>query len=31
MSGVKLLKPNKENLSLFLILGISFFGLGIFV
>ena len=30
MSGIKLLKPNKENLSLFLILGVSFFALGIF-
>ena len=30
MTSVNLLKPNKENLNLFLILGISFFGLGIF-
>ena len=30
MTGVNLLKPNKENINLFLLLGALFFGLGIF-
>ena len=30
MTGVNLLKPNKENLNLFLVLGALFFSLGIF-
>ena len=30
MTGVNLLKPNKENLNLFLVLGGLFFALGIF-
>ena len=30
MNKVKLLKPNKENLNLFLVLGVLFFALGIF-
>ena len=30
MARIKLLKPNKENLNLFLVLGVLFFTLGIF-
>ena len=30
MSKINLLKPNKENLNLFLVLGVLFFSLGIF-
>ena len=30
MSNVNILKPNKENLNLFLVLGSLFFTLGIF-
>ena len=30
MTAVNLLKPNKENLNLFLLLGALFFALGIF-
>jgi len=29
MSNVNLLKPNKENLNLFLVLGVIFFALGL--
>ena len=29
MSNVSLLKPNKENLNLFLVLGVIFFSLGL--
>ena len=30
MTSVNLLKPNKENLNLFLVIGALFFALGIF-
>ena len=30
MTNVNILKPNKENLNLFIIIGTFFFGLGIF-
>ena len=30
MNNINLLKPNKENLNLFLVLGAVFFSLGIF-